>query len=155
MKTKPILWSAAVAILVSFGCNLNLMIAPNPIRTWNIIVSAAAFLLCCISLAMLQKGSSKPKKTFILLLTVLMLLMISAFFVYSIRENRPDLAYGLIPVAFLAVGPFVGIGGIVSLTGIPEVILPISPYVIFLPITFVSYCRLKSREKSERNLTKL
>lgn len=32
MKNKTILRTAAVVTLVSFGCNLNLMIAPNPIR---------------------------------------------------------------------------------------------------------------------------
>lgn len=155
MKNKTIFWTTTVATLVSFGCNLNLMIAPNPIRPWNMIVSAAAFLLCCIGLAMLQKDSQKPKRTFVLLLAVLAVLLISTFLVYFTKGNRPELVYGFIPVAFLATCPFVGIGGIVSLTGIPEVILPISPYIIFLLITVASYCRQKSRKKSETNLTKL
>lgn len=155
MKNKMIFWTAIVVTLVSLGSNLNLMIAPNPVKPWNVIVSVVAFFLCCASVAALLKHSKKPKNTFIALLVFLGIIILSVFLVYFTKGNRPELVYGFVPVAFLATGPFAGIGGILSLAGIPETILPISPYIIFLLITFISYCRLKGRKKSEMNLTKL
>ncbi len=152
LSTKKQIIAAAVMTAIASYCNMNLMIAPNPIDPLCVILSAAALILWAVVIARAVKRAENLKRTMGLVLGVLLVLILSGALGYLWADSDqlpPEWVYIFYPGAFLSVLPFVGIIGMLEQVDIPAAIKAISPYIVLLAACFVGKSRRKAEPKKK------